>query len=230
MISNLPQLLGFNHKEWDHCLPSNLCCAQNASSGCSPKESKELGIALQEHKYLLYVSNPGLGMEGACGMQQLGAGCRLDCDIDGKFGHAGKKQDGAKVVLNGSDDNGNVLQGQEDVLEANRHWHESAFPQYLQSEKDDFCEEWDEALHASSMCYKDLPFCWSSSHRVKLVMQDPKSLPRSGIPSIAFTSIVALDDVMCGLSTKLDCWLLRWYHTKGWPQLKAYLTSVPLRA
>ena len=46
---------------------------------------------------------------------------------------------------------GSVLRGQEDVLETNKHWHDSAFPRYLQSEKDDFCEEWDEALRVSPL-------------------------------------------------------------------------------
>lgn len=60
------------------------------------------------------------------------------------------------MILNGSDDEGNVLQGQEEVLEANKNWLETAFPQYLQSEKDDFCDQWDEALRVS-LCSRHLP-------------------------------------------------------------------------
>ena len=38
--------------------------------------------------------------------------------------------------------------GERVVVETSDSWHATAFPSYLQSEVDDFCKEWDEALQA----------------------------------------------------------------------------------
>jgi len=57
-----------------------------------------------------------------------------------------KKANGHKVVLNGSDEYGRVLQGQDAVFENSKQWHDTAFPSYLQSKKDDFCLNWEEAM------------------------------------------------------------------------------------
>ena len=57
-----------------------------------------------------------------------------------------KTADGPRVHLNGSDENGHVLQGQDAVYENNKQWHDTAFPSYLQSKKDDFCLNWEEAM------------------------------------------------------------------------------------
>jgi len=57
-----------------------------------------------------------------------------------------KEDGGPKVVLNGSDGNGRALQGQDAVFENSKQWHATAFPSYLQSKKDDFCLNWEEAM------------------------------------------------------------------------------------
>jgi hypothetical protein len=62
---------------------------------------------------------------------------------------AGVKASGHKVVLNGGDENGQVLQGQDAVFENSKQWHETAFPSYLQSKKDDFCLNWESAMQVS---------------------------------------------------------------------------------
>lgn len=57
-----------------------------------------------------------------------------------------EKAEGPKVVLNGSDKNGRVLQGQDAIFENSKQWHDTAFPSYLQSKKDDFCLNWEDAM------------------------------------------------------------------------------------
>ena len=66
----------------------------------------------------------------------------------------GKQSNGQTVVLNGSNGNGNGrhANGVDSVLEDNKQWHATAFPSYLQSEKDDFCQDWDEALQVFLLC------------------------------------------------------------------------------
>ena len=65
---------------------------------------------------------------------------------EGSSCFADVQSNGHKVVLNGSDRNGHVLKGQDAIFEDSKQWHETAFPSYLQSQKDDFCQSWEEAM------------------------------------------------------------------------------------
>ena len=53
---------------------------------------------------------------------------------------------GKEVVLSGSDSNGHILEGQDAEYQNSKQWLDSAFPSYLQSKKDDFCQSWEEAV------------------------------------------------------------------------------------
>lgn len=53
------------------------------------------------------------------------------------------------MVLRGSGEDGKPKPGQDAALEENKQWQETAFPSYLQSAKDDFCQDWDEALQVN---------------------------------------------------------------------------------
>ena len=63
--------------------------------------------------------------------------------------------------LNGSDENGHVLQGQDAVYENNKQWHDTAFPSYLQSKKDDFCLNWEEAMQVRLLAIIPPDVAWA---------------------------------------------------------------------
>ncbi len=45
------------------------------------------------------------------------------------------------------------------IPKAEEQWQDLAFPTYLQSEVDDFCQDWDEALQVILPAYKSSPVC-----------------------------------------------------------------------
>ena len=64
---------------------------------------------------------------------------------------------------------GNGASSQEAILEENRQWQTTAFPSYLQSAKDDFCQNWDEAVQVYLLATNHL------GSRVSGVLRDYKN-------------------------------------------------------
>ena len=96
-----------------------------------------------------------------CGyLQRIG---RARLALYGSGISAGEEEEGRKVVLNGSDRNGKALKGQDAIFEDSKQWHDSAFPSYLQSKKDDFCQSWEEAMQVRTSVSTTNLFCDAAS-------------------------------------------------------------------